>query len=535
MARRFEMIEGSSSKFWMVDVKGPLVTVTFGKIGTDGQTKDRTHPSPEAAKKDAEKLVREKLAKGYVELGAKGPAKSAAPAKPASPSRPIAGPAPAKPSGPPGKFAFSAELDGLFAKGYPYLRLLTDEAVAPKVAAREALKGLEAIDPYFQVRIPRAIAARYLRGYPLEPFTESDEIKAAVAEERPVDEALLAEVLEKKVLPSKSGSYGGETYDFRLDEVVFLFEAFLGAERVAARIVEHLVAARDNPKWWGDSLDHDHREVQRIAISMGWLRLRMPPARWKAIVMPLAGSRQPKLPEYSKRLRNLADDRGVEESAVHCYHLAMQRRDRAPLEEFLARWNFYADDPQFFYVVGADRLLGTEVKKLPREPKWQQRRIVEEFGQVRAPGAVRTIAALLESRSSGELARAWLEQHRPYVEKEALPVLAAKDPATARAVKAALSGAAQPPVASSKELKLELRGIFKGLGASLKTARGDAKKERAVLETAFARYCEINAALGEVSPDAYFTHSLADAKFDADQETTQRWIDLAVEVADANL
>ncbi len=68
-SRRFEMVEGSSSKFWEIRVEGASFTVTFGRIGTAGQAKTTTCASPEAAQAEAEKLVREKTKKGYQELG----------------------------------------------------------------------------------------------------------------------------------------------------------------------------------------------------------------------------------------------------------------------------------------------------------------------------------------------------------------------------------------------------------------------------------------------------------------------------------
>lgn len=81
--RRFELVEGSSSKFWEVSVRGDTVTVTFGKIGTAGSSKDKTHPSPEEAAREAAKLVAEKTKKGYSEVGAAAPA--TAPAQKKSP------------------------------------------------------------------------------------------------------------------------------------------------------------------------------------------------------------------------------------------------------------------------------------------------------------------------------------------------------------------------------------------------------------------------------------------------------------------
>ncbi len=72
--RRYEMREGTSSKFWEVEVREKDVVVRFGRIGTTGQTKTQRAADVDAARKAAEKLVREKLGKGYAEAGSKNAA-----------------------------------------------------------------------------------------------------------------------------------------------------------------------------------------------------------------------------------------------------------------------------------------------------------------------------------------------------------------------------------------------------------------------------------------------------------------------------
>jgi predicted DNA-binding WGR domain protein len=63
--RRFELIEGSSSKFWEIAVSGTAYTVTYGRIGTAGQSKTK---KVKDAAKEAAALVAEKLKKGYAEI-----------------------------------------------------------------------------------------------------------------------------------------------------------------------------------------------------------------------------------------------------------------------------------------------------------------------------------------------------------------------------------------------------------------------------------------------------------------------------------
>jgi DNA ligase-1 len=64
--RRFEFSEGHSNKFWEISVVGTHVTVHFGRIGTTGQTQMKSFPDSAAANKHVEKLIGEKVKKGYV-------------------------------------------------------------------------------------------------------------------------------------------------------------------------------------------------------------------------------------------------------------------------------------------------------------------------------------------------------------------------------------------------------------------------------------------------------------------------------------
>lgn len=64
--RRFEM----EDKFWAISLDGDSHKVKFGKIGTSGQEKTKSFDDDGAAKKDYEKLIREKTGKGYEEVGA---------------------------------------------------------------------------------------------------------------------------------------------------------------------------------------------------------------------------------------------------------------------------------------------------------------------------------------------------------------------------------------------------------------------------------------------------------------------------------
>ena len=67
MKRVFIFQDFKSQKFWSIDVEGADFTVNYGKLGTAGQTQQKSYATPEAAQKEANKLIAEKQKKGYVE------------------------------------------------------------------------------------------------------------------------------------------------------------------------------------------------------------------------------------------------------------------------------------------------------------------------------------------------------------------------------------------------------------------------------------------------------------------------------------
>jgi len=66
--RRFELVRGLTRRFWYVSVEGAHVTVTTGISGTPAQPLTATFPSAQAAQAEQERLVKERLSWGYVEL-----------------------------------------------------------------------------------------------------------------------------------------------------------------------------------------------------------------------------------------------------------------------------------------------------------------------------------------------------------------------------------------------------------------------------------------------------------------------------------
>ncbi len=62
---RYEFSEGTSNKFWEINLSGKSFTTTYGKIGTSGQTTIKQFKTDAEAKKEYDKLIAEKVKKGY--------------------------------------------------------------------------------------------------------------------------------------------------------------------------------------------------------------------------------------------------------------------------------------------------------------------------------------------------------------------------------------------------------------------------------------------------------------------------------------
>lgn len=82
--RYFEFKDDKSAKFWEVSIDGGAVMVRYGKIGAAGQCQTKEFADAGAASKHTDKLVAEKVGKGYVEQGSSTPSEPLEAAKPVS-------------------------------------------------------------------------------------------------------------------------------------------------------------------------------------------------------------------------------------------------------------------------------------------------------------------------------------------------------------------------------------------------------------------------------------------------------------------
>ncbi|HRI69974.1 MAG TPA: hypothetical protein PK156_37350, partial [Polyangium sp.] len=207
---------------------------------------------------------------------------------------------------------FTAAGADLFERGYPELRILTDEPVDTEKAVKIAEDALDAIDPCFRLTLPRAIARPFLLGYRVGPLLFVDanhrpenaqlrkERAAMMRSDRPIDQNLLEETLEQH------GFGMGDTYaGWRWPKVLYIYEHFIGTENVARSVLKFLLLAAKDLKRWGFAGQDPFRTnaaAHCIALTLPWLLRRVEPAVATDIRAALAKVPLPeKMPKQSPR------------------------------------------------------------------------------------------------------------------------------------------------------------------------------------------------------------------------------------------
>lgn len=68
--RTFALDAGRSYKFWNIDLRGSALVLAFGEVGRQGRSETRSFASAELARAEYDRLIAERLGKGYVETTA---------------------------------------------------------------------------------------------------------------------------------------------------------------------------------------------------------------------------------------------------------------------------------------------------------------------------------------------------------------------------------------------------------------------------------------------------------------------------------
>src|SRR6266511_2736511 len=76
MIRQLVYMDAKSSKFWNIELEGASHTVTFGRIGTNGQSSTKSFPTEEAARKDIGQNAGTFIGKRVVDYDPEKPART---------------------------------------------------------------------------------------------------------------------------------------------------------------------------------------------------------------------------------------------------------------------------------------------------------------------------------------------------------------------------------------------------------------------------------------------------------------------------
>lgn len=432
------------------------------------------------------------------------------------------------PTAPGPGLGFTPEDDARLERGWPHLRIVTDEAVSDARAIQIAEKALDAIDPVLRVRVPRAVARAFLLGYEVGPLLFVDrnhprenaarrEARArAIRSDRAIDLPLLESTLARQVVGM------GDTYGrWRTAKVLYLYEHFLGTEAVARAATAHLLHCASEPGVWGPVGDPTRTNAapHHLALALPWLLRRVPSAvatelraRLGAVRTPReVGTRGPRA--YHAMLHAIAEPGApLHSSLAELSHLfGFFSDDVRPVSAFLDRWPyaFVFDVARVAWVLGTARFAG-ELKIAGRllPP------LVDAAAPIRDPSVVRLMARIATQRAGAAAASEWLRERADYA-RPILTTLAGLDDekeskAAARALE--LIGSAEPAGAEPLDeaaLEAEIARIFEQLGVELRaTSDRDAQAEH--IRAAHEAYAEARAAAGDPIPEAYFTHRFGD-------------------------
>lgn len=426
---------------------------------------------------------------------------------------------------------FTPEDDACFARGYPRMRFVDDLPDAPKKRVAAAEKALDAIDPVLRIRVPRDFAAAYLRGYRVGPLLFVDrnhpagngekrlQRAAAMAAGDPITEALLRETLEVGGHGMGFDTYGG----WRFHEVLFLYENFIGSEAVARILVDHLVHLGTDLATWGFAGTDPFRwnaVGHHLALALPWILLRVDPglavelrARLGAVARKTLGEIQPTA--YYDLLQAIAHPE-VEQYPptvrVHRVPLSLAHGHVATLREVMATVSSLRDatsEPgRMAWVLGSEVFAGALGLS-----GWGMMWAFDSMAPLRDPGVVRAMAHLGKGRAMAQEVARWLQVHAAYARPVLERLAKVDDPKEAAIAEKALgylggeAPAAAPP--SEDALEAEIAAIFAKLGAALRRSN-DREAMVAHIREAHEAYVEARAAVGDPTPEAYFTHRFGD-------------------------
>lgn len=399
--------------------------------------------------------------------------------------------------------AFDSEHEELLRRGWPRLRILSDDPKENSKAEALARKHASGLDPILFVHWPRTAATTYLHLFADQNVGNSaDPKKATVDSSKPIDVDVLDRVL------AQLGKLG---YDWLMHDALFLAEAFLGprlcAERTIAALERLDFSKIDRPASWS-------------IVAIGCLELFVLRADDDALH-----------DEVVERLGAIAKRAGNSLVAARV-RLTLEGAKAHPAVKDLLHYNAdwlsvdEAHFPKYLSHEYADRLYTPIVARVAgpglvpakladsarRQPVWKQLERCETFECVKHQFVVELFAGMVGSKGAKGKPEAWLAEHLEFA-RPTLERLVAESHREAAALQAILSCSGAAPIATKRKLTARqvdtlVKKAFVALAQAMKTARGNPAAEREAIRATVHAIVEARAEAGEVLPEAHVGHFL---------------------------
>lgn len=532
MKKELHYQDGTSDKFWNIEVSGKSFTVTYGKSGTAGTSNTKKFDSNEACLKEANKVINEKLKKGYIENSAssgapnksseKSSAKKVVSKKESSPTKSVTKTEEKQNSQlrrlpPVSKFATAkrhhsfetfdpADME-LFDQGYPEMVLLDDAHPDNKKWEQKAIAAQSSIDPVYGVTWPTKVAIAYAHTYPTDPGYDK-ELKPAfekkwnkflkLEDKTPTIET--ARAMLKEFMP------GDDVYSgWQAPPAFYTLEHFIGAEALANVIIERF-AAYSKTQWNGKQKGDGHT---RIALEiLGFLMLRMSDDARKQIqknIDQLIASR-PENTRLSKHLAYLPDkpiDMPIEEfsSEEGPWFMSDLTTTAAVRWKHFEKYGVSYIGSRAMYLEGMDKLIDADMSwLLDGISKAGMLGYIEKIGKIKHPYTVRMILSFGKFKSMIKEVLAWKGQHADYVAS----VLSQFE--NDEFVQKGLQGQdpSVKPVKKAKNPMAATEKLMEKLEKALPKAFPDQEKVTALVKTAVVEAREIARMDGQDYLECYF-------------------------------
>jgi predicted DNA-binding WGR domain protein len=409
-----------SNKFWDIEVRGSAFTVTYGKLGTAGSSATKSFGSEAECQKEAQKLINEKLKKGYQD----GEGSSTAVTKDASPKKEskVSVSVPntyvsdfAKNMQHPSFETFDPQDLIRFQQGFPEMVILMDKHPHNKAWEQWVVEAAGGIDPTYETEWPSRVALAYAHTYPVHPgFDATGNLSTPQVKE-------FAEDMQNSALPTvdilhkmlKRFMPGDKVYSsWKAPAAFYAMENYLGAETVALAIVERFT--QYTKKQW-EATENDYHS--RIALeALGYLMLRATDegrSRIQQAVDQLKASKSKYgVGSISEYLDNFPDSM-IGESA---YGDPNKFEDPELTDPY----------PRTYFLHGADILMKIDLNTAKGLRKTVLQRWIDQEGRIKHPGVARVILSFGRFRAVVKDVKAWKEKHAEYV--DSIMHLIEKDP-----------------------------------------------------------------------------------------------------------